>query len=1087
MIPHVLVDTAGVPRRRRQLLVGGQQARRRQQAHVLQHVLVRPLVAVGPEAVGAVPGGEAVGQVERAKRVVAVADGGDGHGGGAAGRDVAEVDPVRGEGDVVGVDVFLPLLAVPADAHVDAQDGRGEPRHLDGGAVAAGDGSKLVGDVAGVKGQPLAGPVADADAVEREVDDGGVAAAQVDAKGAQHVDALDVGADVQGQADVEDVRPRRQRRQSGRLDEAVDPPARLGAGDRLAVEHDGGRVQALQGDLGVRDRARQAGLKGEAQMDRVRRGPRARRHAVRLRQIVLAQRQADAPAGDVVRPQNLLGVVRPGGLVVQAVARHVEQQDVGLAEGDLAEGELAGDVPRGARKCERGRHGRGRLWLQAQQDAPAAVKRKRERRPRHALSADGRRVCECADIARHGVEDTHIPVAAQVELRLPRVLAVGVADKHIAVVAVRAHLVEERVGRQAAARPRRPHVAHALERAQNVRLAEGDVHRRGQGVGRARRRHAVHERRRRPGHDDGAAVRQQGREGGQRGRADRVQRRHDDDVVVAVAKVQLAAARRDRLVEEQRLGQKVKVDEAVAQPVGDVLEALLHLDGGRRRVVRPVGQPEALDGVHDGDADGRHAARQRVVHARKVVLDGGLVVAAPRALVANGRRVVALGLAGHAVPREVRAAHVDAQRGLPVARPLVAHKVKRPVGHAVDLRQHAAAAVLARDRLRLLGRRVLAPVAQHVDARQVHAAVAAHGLADGPRLRRQLRLEHHVARQPEAVVGAPAGNLVREGAREALADVVVEVVARGRGRAARVPDNLRQAREQVAAVARLVARREVVRPRQKDVGLAARVRQPLLHRKLRLVREDGRHRPAKLVAHGPLVRLVRRRHKRPHRLRVERVHVVAAVEPLGRRVGLVVDVPQLLAVRDPVLVVVRKTTVAREVAVLVQPDGVPRQQPAQLRAPRLPRVGHGLALAPRMRRVAVRPWRHQQVAAPERRVRVVLGDLAARKARRPPVLVVQPRVHVVVLGVVHARPHEPHKLGAQVLDVEAHARVHVEPAESHGLELVNLPQQLGLGELVVPRPEGRRAVFFSGRPEHGRREGRPRRGEEVPRWGHCVS
>lgn len=88
----------------------------------------------------------------------------------------------------------------------------------------------------------------------------------------------------------------------------------------------------------------------------------------------------------------------------------------------------------------------------------------------------GRRVVvERENTARHGVQDSDVPVTSQINLRITRVLAVRVADKDIAIIAVLAHLVQQRVGSTAAAREYGPHFTHALELAQNIRLAERDV------------------------------------------------------------------------------------------------------------------------------------------------------------------------------------------------------------------------------------------------------------------------------------------------------------------------------------------------------------------------------------------------------------------------------------------------------------------------------------------------------------------------------------------------------------------------------------------------------------------------------------
>ena len=155
---------------------------------------------------------------------------------------------------------------------------------------------------------------------------------------------------------------------------------------------------------------------------------------------------------------------------------------------------------------------------------------------------------------------------------------------------------------------------------------------------------------------------------------------------------------------------------------------LLALHG--RLLQRAEAEPVGLDRVDRPPTRTRGSpAREHGVHAGEVVLDQR-VLAVPRRLVADGGRVIALRLARHGDPGEVRHAHRDAERRLPVALRLVARRTEVPVGHPVELAQHAGAAVLVRGALGLLGGGVLLAVAEHVDAGKVEGAVGPHRLAE---------------------------------------------------------------------------------------------------------------------------------------------------------------------------------------------------------------------------------------------------------------------------------------------------------------------------------------------------------------------
>ena len=454
---------------------------------------------------------------------------------------------------------------------------------------------------------------------------------------------------------------------------------------------------------------------------------------------------------------------------------------------------------------------------------------------------------------------------------------------------------------------------------------------------------------------------------------------------------------------------------------------------------RAQGQPVALDRMQHRDAEARFAPGQHAVDPGEVILDQR-VLAEPRALVVDRGRVIALGLALHADPREMVHAQGDAQGRLPVAIALVAGEGEIPVGHAVELGHHALAAVLVLDALRLLGRGQVQRAAQLVEAGDLEAAVAAHRLADETGLAVQRLLSVDMAGEGDAVPGAPAAEGVDEGRDEALRGVLVEAPARRRGRAAgEIPEHLGQGVERIAAERREVAVDQIVGPRHGRLGLGLGGRQRLLHFEMRLVGEDRRHQAAEVLAHRCAVRLVGDLDEAADRLRIHRVDVGLAVVPAPRLRHLEIRMPQLLAGSRRGSV--GQPSIAGQRALPIERHRVARQQPAARR--------RGIGLG-----------REAQEARAET---LLLGDHAAGAAGGPAILVVEPGAQAAAgAAVLDAGLDVIEKLGAQVWSIEAGAAVDVPTAHAHLGEPAGLAQQLRAVELAVPAPERRPAVFRTG-------------------------
>ena len=190
------------------------------------------------------------------------------------------------------------------------------------------------------------------------------------------------------------------------------------------------------------------------------------------------------------------------------------------------------------------------------------------------------------------------------------------------------------------------------------------------------------------------------------------------------------------------------------------------------------------------------------------------VLLIPRRLIVDGGRVVTLGGAVHAVPRQVRDTDSDAQCRLPVALELVPTEVEVPTGDAVQLGCHALLAVLVDGGLTLLGCGQLDQVAQHVNAGQTEPTVGPHGLTDGAGLGVELRFCQHMTGEGQVVLPAPLAALLGEGIGEAVTDMVmIEVTGAGR-LTVQIPEQLGEVGNKVIPVGRLEGVRQVLRSLQ---------------------------------------------------------------------------------------------------------------------------------------------------------------------------------------------------------------------------------------------------------------------------------
>ena len=500
---------------------------------------------------------------------------------------------------------------------------------------------------------------------------------------------------------------------------------------------------------------------------------------------------------------------------------------------------------------------------------------------------------------------------------------------------------------------------------------------------------------------------------------------------------------------QQGFAEEIEIHAAVHQPVGQALEPLVHLAANAVGLLRraPV-EPVALHRMDHAYPHHRLSPGQRRIQPGEIIFYIGVILP-PGGLIVDGRRIIPLGLALHGDPRQMLHPDGHAQRRLPVTVELVPPEIKIPAGNAVKLAGHTGAAILMHRALGLLGSGELPAAAEHVDARQLKAAIGAHGLAQRRRLAFQGGFLHHVARQHQAVLLTPAAAGIGEGLCEALGNMVVIMIPDQRNLSLRqLPEQLRQMLQQLLSVGRPEGFRQIVRPRQEHVLFLPGEGQRTLMGELGLVRENGGNNAAEVLADGFQIAFVGDLHEFLHRGGIQRIGVGLVVVPRIGKVGFLIGVPfpsrrffccgdSLGPGQAPVFIQLH--IVAGQQRTILRAGGTGRRIQSRL----------GLAFAVGLRG-------QQQVPGA---VLGVFGQKAARRAGGPAVLVVQPGQHFFVPAFFHAGLDQRHMLVAQIGRSHAGAHMHMSAAQAHFLQYFQLPKQLFLLQSAVPCPKGRAAIF----------------------------
>ena len=158
---------------------------------------------------------------------------------------------------------------------------------------------------------------------------------------------------------------------------------------------------------------------------------------------------------------------------------------------------------------------------------------------------------------------------------------------------------------------------------------------------------------------------------------------------------------------------------------------------------------------HQRPAD-RRSLRDKQAEPRELRFQCGMLPE-PRRLMQERPRIIPFCLPLHGIPRQMRAAHIDAQKRLPVCNVLIILKRHLPAGRAEQLRELFRLPKLPRGRVQLLdGPRCKIERCQIVNSRLVQIFVAPHHRAGRDSLCAQTVLMQKMSRRLYAVFLRPA-------------------------------------------------------------------------------------------------------------------------------------------------------------------------------------------------------------------------------------------------------------------------------------------------------------------------------------------
>ena len=525
--------------------------------------------------------------------------------------------------------------------------------------------------------------------------------------------------------------------------------------------------------------------------------------------------------------------------------------------------------------------------------------------------------------------------------------------------------------------------------------------------------------------------------------AHRFERRNKDGVICHDADRKFFACDLTDLLGQQGFGDEVEVDQTCDQCVDEGAEVVFHLRANRfGHELRTEVQPIALNRMDDADIDQRLAAGQRRVDACEVIFNVG-VFSVPRGLMTDGCGIVALGFPFHGNPVQMRNTDGNAESRLPVALELVTAEVEIPVGNAVQLGQHTLTSVLVNSGLCLLCGGQLDAVAEHINARQTELAVGAHCLTECGGLGKQRRFFHHVTGHVDAVIDTPLTAVVGKGFREAVADMVMIMVARNGDFAVRqIPEQLRDEGQKCIIVLCGKGFGQIGCPRQRDTAQIGCKIQRLLAGELRFICEDSGNGAVKFLTDGIGISIVRDMNELIDGFLGKRIDIGLTIVPWVVARGHQIRIP----LGPCGIIVFADHGAGCKITVFVENNVIYRDQ-------------RGLACVEccfKINGIGNRRRCHAQMTGTQA---VVLCDNTACGTGRPAILVIEPCKHVFFFCFFDTAADAIHEFLRQIRCRHTGAGVHVETAHTHFLHRVNFAVQMILFQRGIPCPERGTAVF----------------------------
>ena len=204
--------------------------------------------------------------------------------------------------------------------------------------------------------------------------------------------------------------------------------------------------------------------------------------------------------------------------------------------------------------------------------------------------------------------------------------------------------------------------------------------------------------------------------------------------------------------------------------------------------------------------------------------------------------------------------------------------------------------------MRLLGRRQLPAIAEHIDPGKGEGTVGTHHFSADDGLIGQGFFPGQMAGEKKVVLPAPCADLVRICCGEPFCNMVVKAITcRGITGVRQLPYNLGKSIEEITTVLSLITLRKIIGVWQNGRLICSGRREILLPGELRLVGEDSGNGMMKFFTDRVKIFFVSRLEKLSDRGGIERVQIGHIVKPWFRSCKLAVNIQFPIGFRDGVL------------------------------------------------------------------------------------------------------------------------------------------------------------------------------------------